>query len=236
MKNIVFDIDGTICFNGKTIDIDIAINIMRLMSENNVIFASARPLRDSLSFLQTYFTVNTVIGCNGAMLYNNGKISIKKIDENIVKKYYNLAKKLNQEILIDYEWDYFYDGSDEGLIQRVNTGVAKKINNPSFDNVVKVAIIGNKYLAISKMIKKEDKVSFNIYNNENIVDIINKDTNKYTALKEVVGEYIAFGNDKNDMEMLLHSKKGYIVSEQLKLEYSHITNIDKVADTINSLC
>ncbi len=47
--NFIFDIDGTICFDGCSIDSSIKQRLFKLRQANhNVIFASARPIRDLL--------------------------------------------------------------------------------------------------------------------------------------------------------------------------------------------
>lgn len=43
---IVFDVDGTICFNGQYIEDELSNQIASLQKKHNIIFASARPIRD----------------------------------------------------------------------------------------------------------------------------------------------------------------------------------------------
>lgn len=57
----VFDIDGTICFNGKNINSTLIKKIKELEENNEVLFASARPIRDLLPVVKA-FESNTLIG------------------------------------------------------------------------------------------------------------------------------------------------------------------------------
>lgn len=52
--NFVFDLDGTICFKGQPISEKILNSLEKLqMDRHDVIFASARPIRDMLPVIDT---------------------------------------------------------------------------------------------------------------------------------------------------------------------------------------
>lgn len=65
----VFDIDGTLCFDGRLIDQTIIDTLLQLQHDGHeLIFASARPIRDLLPVLPSVFHQHTLIGANGAMI------------------------------------------------------------------------------------------------------------------------------------------------------------------------
>ena len=65
--NFIFDIDGTICFDGCSIDPSIKQRLFKLRQANhNVMFASARPIRDLLPVIPE-FADDTLIGGNGSI-------------------------------------------------------------------------------------------------------------------------------------------------------------------------
>ena len=89
--NFIFDIDGTICFDGNHIDQSIKNRLMQLNDENHkVIFASARPIRDLLPVIPE-FADYTLIGGNGSIISKNGQIEIiseiNEHDINLIKQY-----------------------------------------------------------------------------------------------------------------------------------------------------
>ena len=72
-----FDIDGTICFDGRSIDSSIKQRLFKLRQVNhNVIFASARPIRDLLPVIPE-FADDTLIG--GSIISKNGQIEIVSV-------------------------------------------------------------------------------------------------------------------------------------------------------------
>ena len=57
--NFIFDIDGTICFDGHHVDQSIKHRLVKLKNaHNNVIFASARPIRDLLPVIPEFEFLN----------------------------------------------------------------------------------------------------------------------------------------------------------------------------------
>ncbi|GFH40482.1 HAD hydrolase family protein [Lactococcus insecticola] len=84
------------------------------------------------------------------------------------------------------------------------------------------------------------ELSLVVHSKENTIDISAKDINKYTIVsKRLSGrDYIAFGNDQNDIALLSHAKKGYIIGNELKLDQSlPITTISKkdVAESLKNI-
>lgn len=62
----------------------------------------------------------------------------------------------------------------------------------------------------------QDELSILYHETEGNIDITAKGINKYTTLKQLIGEtsYVAFGNDINDYEMLQHATSSFYVSSQ----------------------
>ncbi|WP_269448102.1 HAD family hydrolase [Lactococcus lactis] len=71
----VFDLDGTICFDGKMISSELIKLLTELSVKNQLVFASARPIRDMLPLLSA-FPEHFLIGGNGSIVRNNQEIEI----------------------------------------------------------------------------------------------------------------------------------------------------------------
>lgn len=105
--NFVFDIDGTLCFDGQHIDNRIISRLKQLQSYGHqVIFASARPIRDLLPVIPD-FQNNTLIGGNGSIISTDNKI---KVIDYINQDDFELIKELivnyNLSYIVDDAWDY----------------------------------------------------------------------------------------------------------------------------------
>lgn len=61
----------------------------------------------------------------------------------------------------------------------------------------------------------------NVHGNEGVLDISPKGINKWSGLQRlgvIEGEYIAFGNDANDISMFQHAKHSVMIGDHSKLK------------------
>src|SRR5690625_3951025 len=121
----VFDLDETICFNGKPISEEI-LTAIELLTEkgHEVIFASARPIRDMLPVIHKRFHHYTMIGGNGSLIAKDEKvIHSSAFSAQEINKINQLIKKSDATYLIDGEWDYAYTGViDHPILKNVDQG------------------------------------------------------------------------------------------------------------------
>ncbi|AXB34279.1 HAD family phosphatase [Vibrio campbellii] len=102
--NIVFDIDGTICFDGESISPIILDKIYELSFKNRIFFASARHPRDISRLLPEKLKKNSIlVGANGAIC--------QKYDSVIYSRPMSINTVDNiLSILDSYECSYLIDG------------------------------------------------------------------------------------------------------------------------------
>lgn len=211
----VFDLDGTICFQGKPISEKILHSLAELEEDGNeVIVASARPIRDMLPIIDKDFHHYTMIGGNGSLISKEGKIiKSSSFSTNELKEIKNLINQYCATYLIDGEWNYAYTGPDHHpILQNLDSGhLAKKVTLDSLNTVVKILILTSKNMDELEQKLSKLNVYINKHRNENVLDISPSGINKWSALKALdIKEktYIAFGNDANDIAMFknaLHS-------------------------------
>ncbi|TFB25089.1 HAD-IIB family hydrolase [Filobacillus milosensis] len=204
----IFDLDGTICFKGQPISNNILNSLSEVTSQGHeVIFASARPIRDMLPVIDMEFHNYTMIGGNGSLIYKNKElIKSKSFSEEVVCKVKELIKKFNATYLIDGEWNYAYTGpNNHPILQNVDpTKLASLVSIDRLNPIIKILFLtSNNSTELEKELNKLN-VFINKHSNENILDISPKGVNKWHALNELgvpENNYIAFGNDSNDIPM-----------------------------------
>lgn len=217
MLNIqfVFDLDGTICFKGRPVSDKILDSLAELTKNGHqVIFASARPIRDMLPVIREDFQPYTMIGGNGSLISKQGEMihsvafSPEELNEII-----NLINKFEATYLMDGEWDYAYTGPDDHpILQNLDSGKqADLVALDSLTSIVKVLILTSKNNELLAEKLNEIDICVNKHGNEDVFDISPKGIHKWSAL-EMLGikqeSYVAFGNDSNDLTMFenaLHS-------------------------------
>ncbi|MEK5395877.1 HAD family hydrolase [Paenibacillus sp. FSL K6-2859] len=220
----IFDLDGTICFSGKPLSKRIVQVLDTLIEKGHeVIFASARPIRDLLPVLPAHMHHFSMVGGNGAFIAKGGEvISTIHFDAQTSDILLKLIEEFNAAYLIDSHWDYSYSGSDDHPIRR-NVDpeqLAKNVNPSELDELVKIVILNS--LNGEQLLDQLHKLPVVIYRHgqEDIIDISPKGINKWTGLQQLGVEmqrFIAFGNDANDIEMFRHSAHSVCVGEHTEL-------------------
>lgn len=233
----VFDLDGTICFKGKPISEKILTALDNISRHNHeVIFASARPIRDMLPVIHSRFHKHTLIGGNGSLISQKGKLIYSKEFEKIqLKNILSLIDEFQATYLIDGDWDYAYTGSNNhSILNNLDPAqLARSVSVTSLNSVVKVLILtATNMEELSQQLGLLDVVVHK-HRNENVLDISPKGIHKWNALQVLgikEGEYIAFGNDANDISMFEHAARTVMVGYHPELAPFAKENISMDAD------
>lgn len=209
----VFDLDGTISFDGKSISLELLESLTELSLKNQLIFASARPIRDMLPLLSA-FPKELLIGGNGSIARN--KQQQIEIVQPISAHDFLLIKKIitdqDLDYLVDSDWNYALLNRDEERAQ---------IN----DKIDQCHLAKN--VSLSEIILHElKKLNLEIVRHEEAksIDLTAKGVNKYTTLLQYFPkeEYIAFGNDDNDVQLLRHAELSIAVGSNQALDFADI--------------
>ncbi|MEC3838625.1 HAD family hydrolase [Bacillus amyloliquefaciens] len=220
----VFDLDGTIVFKGKPVCKVISDALLGLQKDGHeVIFASARPIRDMLPVLDERFHTSYLIGGNGSLTSDGGRIvRVCSFTDQQKEKLLSLIAKYRAAYLIDSEWDYAYTGSpDHFLVKQIDPlKTAKKTAASELPSFVKVLITEADDLeAMAKELSVEDMV-IHRHAGEGIIDISPPDIHKWSALEHLPSaskSFVAFGNDTNDVTLFCHASHAVMVGSHPEL-------------------
>lgn len=221
LNTFVFDIDGTICFDGQTIDDVIAESINFLVEKNHrVIFASARPIRDLIPVVSSFEGIE-LIGANGAMIMVNNKVEVvEEINDLDFKMLLSLIEQYNLDYVLDDEWNYSMKmRSESKIISQIDPGkIATNIDIESIKHPLKVIFLNiDEKLEeeLSVKLRKIKSIEVIEHKGERNIDITSNNINKFSTLQRMgVKKYIAFGNDYNDLKMLKHSSESIWISSK----------------------
>ncbi|SDS85123.1 hypothetical protein SAMN05444162_2435 [Paenibacillaceae bacterium GAS479] len=220
----IFDLDGTICFKGQPLS-EPMVKALDILIEkgHEIIFASARPIRDLLPVLPSHMHHFPMVGGNGGFVASGGSIlSTIAFDPATAASIISLIRSFEADYLIDSKWDYAYSGSEEHPIRR-NLDPQQRAKNIGIDELnemIKVVILSS--LDGQKILEELQKLPVVIYQHalEGIIDISPLGTDKWTGLQKLgimPQEFIAFGNDANDVSMFKHAKRAICVGDHADL-------------------
>lgn len=140
----IFDIDGTICFKGNAVTKEIiqALDVCHSIG-HEIIFASARPIRDLLPVLPTHMHHYSMIGGNGAFIAKDREIvEVIRFDIETVSAMRSIIEKYSLSYLVDSQWNYAYTGSESHPIYKNidPNQLAINMNIDEIGEVVKVVL------------------------------------------------------------------------------------------------
>nr|WP_276562651.1 HAD-IIB family hydrolase [Bacillus sonorensis] len=230
--------DGTICFEGQPVSEHLLMAFEELKAQGHeVIFASARPIRDLLPVLHERFHHDKMVGGNGSMVAREGKImSTACFDDRTLSDMMQLLEEHRLAYLIDSDWDYAYTGpAGHPILKHLDPQKrAKNVALGELRHIVKILLLTSKNMKkVEEQLGKMDVV-VHVHANEGVLDVSPRGVDKWSGLQQLgikLGEYIAFGNDANDIPMFKYALYAVMVghhpqwapfsSEQLPL-HDHI--------------
>ncbi|WP_335939164.1 HAD family hydrolase [Streptomyces sp. PTD5-9] len=222
-RTLVFDIDGTLCFDGRTIDDRIRTAISECERTGfDVVFASARPVRDLLPVLDGDFPSATLIGGNGSLVSVGGRVRARAaFDPAGLAALLDAVERYEAAYLADGPWDYAYTGpADHPIMSRVDQGgLARPVELSALPEVVKFLVVGASDMAGLADAGRRLGLMVNHHLDEAIIDFAPGSTTKWEALTGAgIGEYIAFGNDINDVDLLRNAERAVRVGAHPSLD------------------
>ncbi|MEF7439423.1 HAD family hydrolase [Paenibacillus lautus] len=216
----VFDLDGTICFKGQPVSDALLKALEELVEQGHeVVIASARPIRDLLPVLHERVHHYPMIGGNGSMVAAGGeRISTVGFDSEVLPVLLQLLTTYHVSYLIDGEWDYAYTGpADHPILLHLDPHkLARNVALQELESIVKILMLTSDHMAELEERLRQLDVVVHVHGGEAVLDISPKGIHKWSGLQQLgvkEGEYIAFGNDANDISMFRHALHAVMIGE-----------------------
>ncbi|MYS81646.1 HAD hydrolase family protein [Embleya scabrispora] len=232
-RTAVFDVDGTLCFDGWSIDDRILAAIGECEGAGlHVVFASARPVRDLLPVLDGAFGSATLIGGNGSLVSVEGRVRARAaFDPAGLDALMEAVGRYRATYLADGPWDYAYTGPvDHPILSRVDQGgLARRVELAELPEVVKFLVVGASDMVGIAEVGRGLGLTVNHHLDEAIIDFAPGSTTKWEALTSMgIGEYTAFGNDINDFDLLRNAERAVRVGAHPGLD--DVAHVSVAAD------
>ncbi|MBM7636509.1 HAD hydrolase family protein [Streptococcus saliviloxodontae] len=218
----VFDLDGTLCFDGMTIADTIKTPLLTAEDYGHqVIFASARSYRDCIGLLEGELATRLVIGLNGGLAYQNGQLILQ---HQLHRESYQMVLKVchnyNLPYFLDDHFNYAISQAEKiPFISSVDPlGLGKQLPVNELGPAIKMVIyMGNHLEMLADLItelEQLDTLDLFYHEMEECLYLNPYGVSKGSTILDLVGEnFVAFGNDKNDIPMFDKSLYGVQVGD-----------------------
>ncbi|NMR26897.1 HAD-IIB family hydrolase [Pseudoalteromonas sp. NEC-BIFX-2020_015] len=221
---LVFDLDGTLIFEGEPLSIALCHALVELEKlDTQIIFATARPLRDTLPILPKRFHEHTIIGCNGAMISQGGNVvSASTFEEQHIETLLNWLDAKDITYLFDSYMNYAVSNKPHYFHQ-----IMTKYGHLPTDKqilqtqpIVKLLVLESHCKSQLTQFCETNLFKFAYYHHSghDCFDVVPNACNKLQALQKLkidLNNTLCFGNDINDLAMLNAAKKAFVVGNKV---------------------
>lgn len=205
----VFDLDGTICFNGDNLPSPIRSALMDLIAAgHDLAFASARSYRDCLGILGQDLSQQLVIGLNGGIAYDGGQLIYQELlSEAGLRLALDFCQDHNLAWFLDDAFDYACQKPDQVAFYPFvdPLGMAEQKSLADLHEPTKLVIFFGDRPSLAGPLQAglEDLGQFSIFyhEQEKALYVNPVGITKGATVERCCGRnFIAFGNDKNDLD------------------------------------
>lgn len=209
--NFVFDIDGTLCFDGMSLSKEIQGILERAQIDygHRVTFATARSYRDTIGILGDKLSLSKIIGLNGATLHENGHlVDSYYLQSDFFSTIISYCHRHQIPYFIDEVFNYAtYQASKIPFIAYVDPQKRGELLEVSkIEKPIKMVLyFGDQLGRADQMLAELNRFGLSshfFHEFEKCLYINPIAVDKGKATKKLFGNrFIAFGNDKNDISM-----------------------------------
>jgi len=246
-KVLCSDLDGTLLSNKSDVSNFTISVIERIKNKQRVILVSAR-MPQAMTYLQKRLGIQKqpIICYNGALILDgSGEIFSKSIDFETLKKVSQLSHDLNIKLGLYHNREWYVEEISERVQKEIDYTRTKPVFRPTTETLSdwksrqrsahKIMLMGTKDSAdtIFPQLTAQMGEKLNIYrSNDTLIELAPKSVSKLSAIQkllrsnESLADVVSFGDNYNDIEMLLHSGLGVAVEnarEEVKKIADHIT-------------
>lgn len=228
MKLLVSDFDGTYYINDDSIKINNKY-INEFRNKGNLFMLSSGRSFKSLKEMTIKYNIkyDYLSCCDGSILYDNkDNIIIKyKLNNSILKKFVNL-KKLSKIERIQYSYiDDYYSSIKDGDLIGCNIVIRNENINDKF--LKEFHNLSSKYKEYDFLEYSHDEITFFCLKNKGI----NKSSTIYYLMNNLninFDDILVFGDNDNDLPMLLNFNSYYIGNNNQEIKKICINSYDNL--------
>lgn len=212
IKTFVFDLDGTIVYNGKPVDEKFNQLLLDIKDAGHqIIYATGRSFRDFIPVIPEWSVGEPSVVFGGGLVIANDEIKFQQfIDETYLHEIIEFLEKNHVHYLVDGQSNFYHPSKEHWLYQDIVklTGKVKaeSAHHVICDGAYKILILDFEWLSHFQQFIIDKALTIKCHFYDKCFDIMPANVNKYNGLSilslpEANNIYV-FGNDQNDLELM----------------------------------
>ncbi|CAM4186278.1 Cof-type HAD-IIB family hydrolase [Zobellia roscoffensis] len=254
-KILCSDLDGTLLTSKSDVSELTISEIKRIKSQVKIILVSAR-MPSAMTYIQKDLEVEDqpIICYNGALVLNgNQELSSIHIGTELLDEIYHLAEINDTKLGLYYNNEWYVEEDSERVQKEIKYTKTSPVFRPTSDTLTdwttreigahKIMLMSTKddADALYPILEKKLGEHLNLYrSNDTLIEIAPKSVSKLSAIESLLQEgeslehVISFGDNYNDIDMLLNSGCGVAVGNARE-EVKAVANAVTLPNTENGV-
>ena len=226
-KLFIFDLDGTIIFDGVKLTDDFATVLAEIkQAGHNIYFATGRSYRDYLPMLPDWCHEFPAVTFGGGLVTNQTSILQQKfMCANELSGFIHELDKRQATYLIDSHTSYFHSSADSWILQDI-LKISAQHPNYDLDEVLregayKLLVLDDSLQSLAKEFSQKFAWELKHHSYHNCFDVMPKNVNKYDGVSKLPllakENIFVFGNDHNDLELMQNFDNNILFGDYAEL-------------------
>lgn len=211
-KTFVFDLDGTIVYDGKPLEGKFEKILLEIKSAgHNIVFATGRSWRDFVPVVPLWCSEQDSVVFGGGLVIANGEIKTQHFLENsVLSEMVEFLEDNHAHYLVDGHSNYYHPSKEHWLYQDIikisGQTRSSHVDHVLADGAYKILVLDDQFLEyFNQFIANHDlTIKYHFY--DKCFDVMPAHVNKFAGLSELIlpekNDIFVFGNDHNDLELM----------------------------------
>ncbi len=251
-KTFVFDLDGTIIFNGKPLTKEFEHLLLEIDAMGHeIIFATGRSWRDFVPVVPSWCSRRPSVVFGGGLVIREETIKSQHfLPDSELTEIVKFLEDNHVPYLVDGHSNYYHPHKEHWLFEEI-VALTGQLKTHSIDHIMtegayKVLVLEDKWLEYFTSLAKERNLIIKYHFYDKCFDIMPAHVNKYRGLCELgkfsPDDLYVFGNDHNDLELMQELPNSVMLGHhqelmkyaKLRIEYDDdiLPNLTTVINTI----
>lgn len=243
-KTFVFDLDGTIIYDGKPLESKFEQVLRQIQSAgHNIVFATGRSWRDFVPVVPLWCSEQDSVLFGGGLVIADGEIKTQHFLENsLLSDMITFLEDNHAHYLVDGHSNYYHPSKEHWLYQDIikisGQSRSAHVDHVLADGAYKILILDDQFLDYFNKYIANRSLTIKYHFYDKCFDVMPAHVNKFAGLSELSlpekNDVFVFGNDHNDLELMQELPNSIMFGHHQELQKYAKIKIDYDGDSFEN--